>query len=285
MNITSKFMKLFSKNRDDASQSQSFYATLYPESVRYALGHNSAKLGKAELHALIHNFTYEVVYLMVKAVTYDIHEQRRFIEELTRLYVQEDYQDDLKSFLKCEIDRLPEDTIVKGTKLAQLSRYGSAYWQKAFRNLVEECVEEDELAVPRLVAHTPFIAYHHFVDIYKERGVGRLSVIVPHWMMDKTNPLMGYRIILQKRIEVVFQEKAICLHGHWDCLGQECLRDQTYCRRSFFIDDTINTRLNQNKSDKFLVIRVWCSSTGRENTSYNGLTQAQWHHHKQLTRD
>lgn len=254
MNIIANLFK--SKDKENSSK-KSFYSTLYPSSVRYALGHNSALLGKPEFHALVHNFPYEVVYLLVKAVAYDVETQRQFIEDLTNLYVQDDYEDDLKAFLKREIDKLPEGTTVKGTKLAQLSRYGSEYWQKAFRELVQRCVDDDEMAVPRIVAHTPFIAYHHFVNYYKETGTGQMSVIVPQWMLDKDNPLMGYRIVLPEQVEVELQEKSICLHGHWDCLGRDCARNQKFCRRSFFIDDTINTGSTKNKVENF-----WYSEYG-----------------------
>lgn len=247
---------LFKSNKPE-EEKKSFYSTLYPSSVRYALGHNEARLGPSEFHALVHNFPYEVVYLLVKAVAYDVETQRKFIEDLTKLYVQDDYEDDLRDFLKAEIDKLPEGTTVKGTKLAQLSRYGSEYWQKAFHQLVEKMVEDDELAVPRIVAHTPFIAYHHFVKYYKDYGRGQMSVIVPQWMLDKNNSLMGYRVVLPDPVEVELQEKSVCLHGHWDCLGRDCKLNQLYCRRSFFVDDTINTGTTKTKVENF-----WYSEYG-----------------------
>ena len=257
MNITSNFLNLFRQNNDKADPKQSFYSTLYPESVRYALSHNSARLGKADLLALVHNFTYEAVYLVVKAVAYDRDVQRQYIEDLTKLYSQRYQRDELRTFLRDQIDQLPDDTLVKGTKLAQISRYGSDYWQTAFHDLIEGCVAEDPEAIPRIVAHTPFLAYQHFVDIYKDHGSGQFSIIVPEWMIDKDNPYMGYRVTLCPEVEVLIQEKSICLHGNWDCFGADCTVETQLCKRSYFIDDTINTGRTSDKVTNF-----WSSEYG-----------------------
>lgn len=259
MAISSWFKNFFGIKDTDANDAAAFYATIYPESVRYALSHNEAYLGPAEFHALVHNFPYEVVYLMVKAVAYTPQKQRQYIEDLTRIYMQDDYMEDLKAFLHKEIDLLPSGSRVQGTKLAQLSRYGAAYWQDKFRILIENAIKEDSLAVPRIVAHTPFIAYHHFIDLYKNKGNGQLSVIVPEWMIDKDNNLMGYSIDLHDGVHVLIQEKSRCLHGNWDCMGHACNLDERLCQRSYFIDDTINTGTTSKKVTNF-----WNSKYGSE---------------------
>jgi hypothetical protein len=244
--------------RNDAPKKKtnpySVYQNLYPESVRYALQYREAQLGKGEIRDLMDRYLFEVVYLMVKAYAGDHENQRLLLQDLTRLYIKPDWShDQLRDLLNSYLDRLPDDVSVTGTKLAQLNRYGSEHWQEVFRALAQNTFDECPRDLTCLVAHTPFIAFHHFVEIYNQPGsLGKLLVLVPGWMQDETNHRMGYEITLHTEEPTVrFQDLEECLFGRWECLGHDCPMAQHFCKTAIFIDDTINTGATNGKLMSF----------------------------------
>ncbi|MBZ0294557.1 MAG: hypothetical protein K8L99_18480, partial [Anaerolineae bacterium] len=219
--------------------------------------HTGSLLGRSDFFSLLDHFQYEVVYLMVKAVGFDRERQRQFIHDLTAIYLNDDYEAALHQFLAAEIEALPEGITVAGTKLAQISRYGNHYWQGAFQNLVQQCYDDDRNMTPRIIAHTPFLGYHHFVRIYKQKPKSRLTILMPPWMMNETEPMMGYKVELQPKLAVTIHPKTLCLEANWQCTGKDCALNHIFCGNSYFIDDTINTGSTSNKVSNF-----WLSEYG-----------------------
>ena len=229
-----------------------FYQTLYPEDVRYALSQKQARLGKAELNSLTGRFVYEAVYLVTKALTHSPEKQRQYLEDLTRIYSQTDYHlDDLRNFLQTNINALPDDTQIAGTKLLQLSRAGSDHWQKAFEELAEGTYAQSPFALPCIVAYTPMLGYHHFVRVFSRKSLGKLQLLVPEWMLNRDDERMGYEITLGATTHVESQTKHDCLYGSWLCLHTECPMKHRFCEDAIFIDDTINTGMTSNKLRSF----------------------------------
>lgn len=242
------------RSTPETNQKQSmmeFYQSLYPEDVRYALSHKSAKAGKSELFSLVSRFPYEVVYLMIKALASDREQQRLFLEDLTRIYLQDDYDDDLRAFLRGRIEALPEDTTINAAKLAQLSRAGSSRWQQAFTDIAEDVFAEGKHVLPCLIAHTPLLAYHTFVQVFNRRKRAKLLILVPEWMMDPNEQSMGYEITLGDKPSVHQQVKDECVYGSWTCLKTDCPFAQRYCGGAVFIDDTINTGATSTRLRSF----------------------------------
>jgi len=259
MGIAASFFGLLKKsNSEDKKTKTSFYRSIYPESVRYAFQYKGAQMGKAEMHSLIERYTHEVVYLVTKALAFDREGQRRFLEELTRLYMQVDWEmADLQTLLQRYIERLPDDITVAGTKLAQINRYGSAKWQAAFREIAENLFKNEPQALPCLVANTPIFAYHQFIEIYRQKPNAKLIFLVPGWMQDDDETQMGYEITLSDEPTVALQIKDQCLVRDVLCMGIDCPMKQKFCREAIFIDDTINTATTAGQLRSF-----WTSEYG-----------------------
>jgi hypothetical protein len=173
---------------------QPFYRTIYPESVRYAFQYKGAEMGKQELLALIDGYIFETVYLVTKALVFDREYQRRFLEELTRLYAKSGWnRGELAEILAHSIAVLPENSTVTGTKLAQISRSGAEEWQTAWRTMVQKLYEEKPDALPCLIAHSPLFGYHHFIEVYRQRPYAKLIVLMPDWLGNEAEEQMGSR--------------------------------------------------------------------------------------------
>jgi hypothetical protein len=255
--IAQKVRQLFGSNRKKSSTSD-FYQSLYPESVRYALAHNAAQLGKSEIRALVDRFPHEAVYLVTKGLAYAPGQQRDYLEGLTQIYARIAYHpDDLRHFLDTQIKALPDDMTVSGTKLLQLSRAGSDHWQTAFHELAERCHRDDHHALPCIVAYTPMLGYHHFVQAFSRDSLNKLQLLVPEWMLNPDEERMGYEITLGTDVNVRSQVKHECLYGSWVCLHTECPMKHRFCEDAIFIDDTINTGTTSNKLRSF-----WHSAYG-----------------------
>jgi len=252
MGIAAKIFS-FSRRQSSTPSSYDLYSSLYPEAIRYALSYKAAQMGKEEMTSLVHRYPYEASYLVTKALAYNRAEQVAYFNELTCLFHSESATtEDFQHLLARRIDALPEQVTVAGAKLAQLSRFGSQNWQNKFRTLVEDCYVEDPRAIPCIVAYTPMIAYHHFVEVYRQTRHARLTIIVPEWMMDADEPNMGYEISLKDSGECVrLQSKDECLNGTWHCLKHNCSHGHVFCRNCFFIDDTINTAATYGKVRSF----------------------------------
>lgn len=255
--MTMGLFKIFSKKTRPEGDTGSFYRSLYSESVRYALSYNGALMGKAEIGSLVDRFTNEALYLVSKALD-DVEDKRQYLQDLARLFASDDYQDDdLKACLHRWIDRLPEDKEVAGTKLAQLSRAGSDNWQNLFQELARGCYDEDQTALPLLVAHTAILGFRHFVELYKDVPEAHIVILLPDWLIDPSNDLMGYDVVLSPEIRVELQPKDECLIGAWSCYGVNCPLNHMYCNNTYFIDDTIHSGATANKLTSF-----WYSKYG-----------------------
>lgn len=242
--------KLFGKGQKDSQAS--FYASLYPETVRYALSHKGAKMGKAEIRALVDRFTYEAMYLVVKVLAKDREDQRRFLADLTVLFLDPEYHEGkLRDLLLGYIDQMPDDAEAAGAKLAQLNRSGSSRWQDAFRQLAENTFAENPTGLPCLIAHTTLLGYQHFVQVYGQKRNAKLMILVPDWMIDPDEELMGYEVSLGDKPGVTLQPKDECLIGSWACMKSECRFHHRFCGSAVFIDDTINTGATSDKLHSF----------------------------------
>lgn len=249
--IGERKMALFQFLRRSQETKQSFYQSLYPESVRYALSYNGAKLGVTEIASLVENFPDETLYLVVKSLE-DREQKRGFLEDLTRLFIQPDYEvADLQTLLRGWIAKLPADTEVKGTKLAQLSRLGSDNWQSSFHDLAKGCFEEDHSALPCLIAHTAILGFRHFVQFYRNIPRAHIMIIVPEWMIDPDDNYTGYDVALGDNPTVTLRVKDNCLVGSWVCHKAQCRFNHLYCGNSFFVDDTIHTGKTAGKITSF----------------------------------
>jgi len=251
------FFKMFSKNAKPESTAGSFYQSLYPETVRYALSYRDALMSKVEIRSLVDRFTNEALYLVIKALD-DVEAKRLYLEDLTRLFIKPDYQDeDLKVCLYRWIDKIPEDKMVAGTKLAQLSRCGSDNWQESFQALAQRCYDDDQTALPLLIAHTAILGFQHFVQLYKDVPKAHIIVVLPDWMIDKSNDLMGYDVVLSPKVRVDLQEKSQCLSNQWSCYGANCPLNHVYCGNTYYVDDTIHSGATAGKITSF-----WYSEYG-----------------------
>lgn len=243
---------LFKPRRKTKTSQNALYQSLYPESVRYALQYRQSRMGKAEMLDLLPNYTYEVVYLAAKAVAPTRELQRQYLQDLVTLYIQPDWtQAALQDLLRRWIKSFPDDTAVKGTKLAQLNRYGADYWLNTFQKLATNIFDKRPEAIPCLVAHTPLFAFHHFISIYGQHPSNKLLILVPEWMEDEADLFMGYEINLGKSPTVNFQEKKDCIFGAWECYHHDCPLHHKYCSNTVFVDDTINTGSTAGKLSSF----------------------------------
>ncbi len=250
-------LRLLGAKRERPQSISSFYSSLYPSDVRYALSYKEAKMGVSEIKSLIDRFTFEAMYLIIKVMD-DREVKRQYIENLTRIFIQSDYKvDNLKKYLHEVVNTLPADVEASGTKLAQLSRYGMENWQTAFRGLAESCYEENPTALPCLLAHTTIMGFHHFVQVYKDVPKANIMVLVPEWLMDDDEEMMGYGVELGPEPKVTIRIKDNCLIGKWVCMGVNCRLGHRYCGNSFFIDDTIHTGTTAKKVSSF-----WASEYG-----------------------
>lgn len=251
--LTQKIKALlrYSKHKEEPALN-TFYHSLYPESVRYALAHHEARLGKSELAALVDRFVYETVYLVTKALAFAPERQRLYLENLTQFYSQPSYHlDDLRDRLNTEIKALPEDTQLAGAKLLQISRAGSDHWQTAFQHLAEQTYQDDNRVLPCIVAYTPMIGYHHFVRVFGQNALCKMQLLVPEWMLNPAEERMGYEITLGAAPTVQPQTKHACLYGSWRCLHTKCSMKHRFCEDAIFIDDTINTSTTANNLRSF----------------------------------
>jgi hypothetical protein len=243
---------LFKPRKKPKSKLREVYKTLYPESVRYALQYKGAKMGKIEMRDMLTDYAHEVVYLVTKALAPTREEQRGFLEHLTQLYIDPDWtMDDLRDMLRSYITPLPDDVAIDGAKLAQLNRSGSGYWQSAFRNLAENMYAEDPDALPCLIAHTPVFALHHFIEVYRQNPDTKLLMLVPAWMEDPEEVLMGYEFNIGEKASVHYHIKDECLFGSWACFKHDCPLHHKYCKTALFVDDTINTGSTAGKLRSF----------------------------------
>ncbi|MEO1162649.1 MAG: hypothetical protein AAFV98_02600 [Chloroflexota bacterium] len=259
MAITQFFRWLnVSKPTAQPTEKASFYQSIYPESVRYALQYKGAEMGRAEIRSLLTSWYLEAVYLVVKALVFDRDIQRQFLEDLTRLYYRVDWTvDELKALLEQYITRIPEDMTVTGTKLAQLSRSGNSQLLDEWRNLAENLLAEKPDALPCIIAHTPIYGYHHFIKAYRDSQQTRLYLLMPGWMLNPDETEMGYEITLSNPPTVTLQVKKECLYGTWTCDGVDCKLKQHFCKEAIFIDDTINSGKTVGKLQSF-----WLSKYG-----------------------
>jgi len=247
------FPNLFksSKKKSNEHTQTSFYDSLYPESVRYALSYNGSKMGAAEIKGLIPNFTDEALYLTIKALT-DRETKRVFLEDLTKVFIRPDYQQtDLQALLSDWVSKIPAGTIVKGTKLAQLGRSGSANWQDHFYNLANTCFTENKEALPCLIAHTALLGFKHFVQLYRDIPHAHLMILMPEWLMDPDDDMMGYSVQLSPEPQVTLKTHDQCLVMAWTCQGAACPMQQHFCGNAFFIDDTIHSGETAGKITSF----------------------------------
>lgn len=249
--------KVFGSSKQSKTTIGDFYSSLYPESVRYALQYNGAEMGPAEIRSLVDRFTQEALYLIVKAFT-DREQKRAYIEDLTRVFVQDDEDEALlKACLYDWIDRLPASTRVKGTKLAQLSRSGSGNWQDQFKDLAQSCYDEDQSALPCLIAHTAILGYRHFVKLYRDLPKADIVLLIPEWMADDEENFMGYSVRVTPEVRVTLQPKDRCIVASWKCGKHACKFNHVHCGNSFFVDDTIHSGATAGKITSF-----WYSEYG-----------------------
>ena len=240
------------------SEKTSFYQSIYPESVRYALQYKEAEMGKEEISALLNAWHFEALYLVTKAMASHRETQRQFLQDLTRLYYREDWtKDELSDLLKRYIARIPDGFTVTGTKLAQLSRTGRDTWQDEWRTLAQTVFAQKPDALPCLIAHTPIYAYHHFITVYRDSKQEKLFLLMPNWILDPNETQMGYEISLTDPPTVKLQVKKECLYGTWTCDGSDCKLKQHFCKEAIFIDDTINTAKTAGQLQSF-----WLSKYG-----------------------
>ena len=246
-------LRRFFKTKDDAKDSTpSFYASIYPEAIRYALQYKSAQMGKAEIKSLLGNYLFETVYLVTKALAVDREQQRIFLQALARLYAQNTWtENDLRKLLYQYIETLPDDVSIDGAKLAQLNRTDDGTWQDAFKALALRCVEVDSDKYPVVILHTPMLAFHHFVEIFSRLPTKKFLLIVPKWMEDPDDDQMGYKIALSDEPTVSLQETDECIFGEWECMKLECKLHNQLCGKCVFIDDTIKTAATTQKVRSF----------------------------------
>lgn len=227
---------LFSgKKEKKPNPATELYRSLYPEDVRYALRFKNSQMGKSEVLALVDRFSFEAVYLTTKMMGFDRDLQRTYMLELTGIYQGKKY-DRLPMFLRRWLDEIPDDKTADGAKLAQLNRMGSEGWQTSFRKIAEGClIESPAISIfPCLVAYTTMLGYHHFVDVYHPHTHGKIYIVMPDWIKDKNDEIIGYEVEFFPELKVNFQTKIEHPHGNY-----------------FFIDDTIKSGKTTGTVRKF----------------------------------
>jgi hypothetical protein len=252
MGIASSFFSRFRASKPEKQDDAARYRAVYPESVRYAFQYKAAQMGIEEMRSLVHEYMFETVYLVTKAMAFDRSAQRSFLELLTRLYVRPDWtHDELRSLLRQQIDLLPAQTSIAAAKLMQINRYGSEHWANAFHQLAQTIYEQQPDAIPCLIAHTPIFAYHEFIRVYRQRRDSTLLLLMPSWMEDQEEIQMGYQIELGELPSVRLQVKDQCIFGHWRCMHSDCKLRNRYCGNTIFVDDTINTGSTEGRIQSF----------------------------------
>lgn len=262
MGFMKQFMQFINPSPLPKSQQTSsinIYNAIYPESIRYALQHNAARMGATEMRNLMHQWPFETLYLLVKALAPDRESQRAFLEDVTRLFVRPDWQRPaLTVILEEYINLLPEDRTVGGAKLAQLNRVGGETWMGEFKKIALACQRENPDAMLALVAHTPLFAYNQFIEVYRgQEKPAVMHIVVPEWMMDPDEHRMGYKVTLSDSPKVEVQDMDRCLFESWKCHKHHCPLGHLHCSSVYFIDDTIHTSSTAGKLRNF-----WMSEYG-----------------------
>lgn len=172
-----------------------------PSDIRFALQYREARLTNENILDLNRNgFENEALYLLMKATESDPKQQLQFMSDLVGELTQKEgregvvsasLKDQVKNFLNHAITQLPQDTIVLGGKLAQLSRQGFEHWENLYVQAAERHARST--ASTFLVGHATFIGLASFIDSHTKAGKP-LQILIPPFINDPSSDICGYRI-------------------------------------------------------------------------------------------
>lgn len=177
---------------------------ILPEDVRYALQYGKGLLNKDEIEILNRNhFENEAFYLTVKGLQGSPKKQKELLEKYTiyEFSKKEEHKENktrLQNLINEYIKELG-DSLVKGGKLAQLSRQGFDFWQERFENKAKELSKDKRNVF--LVANAMMLGLGHFIREFKKENKS-FNIIMPEWMRQDAGTI-GYSIDFEKEKVIV----------------------------------------------------------------------------------
>lgn len=168
---------------------------ILPSDVRYALQYKEALLNKDEIKDLnINNFQNEALYMTIKGLQGSPEDQKLLIEKYVSYVLNNiDKPNKDKNVLKKIIEESLKGIgtgLVKGAKLAQVSRQGFDFWQNKFEEKAQELSTDKRKVF--LVANAMILGLGSFVEHFSKTGKP-LNIIIPKWM-DEGAHVIGYTI-------------------------------------------------------------------------------------------
>lgn len=168
---------------------------ILPESVRYALAHNEAKVGRDTIEILNNNhFTPEASYLLTKLLETNEDMRFKYISALVEAYSQSN-QENLRAQKITEefLKDISNEREVDAMKLAQLSRQGFEFWQEQYQQKAKELSQKDEDTF--LLANSTIIGLKPIVQEFynKKKSFG---IIFPKNILDDST-ILGYEYIFE----------------------------------------------------------------------------------------
>jgi hypothetical protein len=208
---------------------------ILPESVRYALKFQGARLGLPEIVALAKSgFENEALYFFIKAAAHDTDLQCLLLQRLTLAVgsldddgIGDDSAGAIRTFIESNAGLIPAGTQVNGAKIAQLSRQGFGHWHRLLRKMAHQCASSDRGTY--IVGHAMFVGLPAFIQIHRQ-AKKRLRILIPDLALDPASSICGYEI-----------------NGSTAKLSKSFDRDH----EAIIVDDTCHTGACHGKVDRF----------------------------------
>ncbi len=170
-----------------------------PPSLQYALEYKNGQLGPQEISTLINNnLTDLATYSLFKAFNNTPDTQQQFLESFVDTLITHPKDNEaLTKVLRVAMSNVPEDTAIKGAKVAQVIRQGANLWKEKFEEVGEEIKEDVKGVTPVYIAYAGTLGLRQGVESLKDSGK-KIMVLIPDWVDEKDNDYCGYEIDMQK---------------------------------------------------------------------------------------
>ena len=170
-----------------------------PPTLQYALEYKNGQLGTGEIGTLINNhFTDLATYSLLKSFNSDPPLQQQFLESFVDTLITHPADDEaLQTLQQSALRSVPEDTVIKGAKVAQIIRQGTNLWRQKFEEVGREMKEDTREVTPVYVAYAGTLGLRQGVESLVDSGK-KIMVLIPDWVAQDENEYCGYEIDIQK---------------------------------------------------------------------------------------
>ncbi len=228
------------RSRHEEEPRYDLLSTILPESVRYALQYNEAKLGKEEVFALLHCPYYEKlgVYLALKLIAK--HQTPRDFFVAMTPHITNTQR--MVSWCQQRLTDLP-DALTHGMKCRQYSHYGPETFDQGFSRLAGQFVNSDHM--PMLVAYAGTLG---LVDFAQHTPLGHsFGIIVP---ATSETQLPGI---------VCYTSTAPGFEADW-------VQPSDVGKIPVFVDDVVHTGVTKDT-----ILHQWIRSGGRDGALFQSV--------------